>query len=446
LDLQPVIDEDLCIGCGACVAADPSIDLELDSVSQVFRPSHAGNQDAASICPSVQVDYSGLNEWLFPGAEVSDLGVIDHVFLAQSTNRERNLRASSGGLIKELLHDLLARDDVDGIVSLERIEGIEYGAAMQTASEEIDRLPGSIYHCLDFQDALRLIRENEGRFVLVAIPCQLEGIYQYIKKFEPALRKRIHTTIGLICGWQYTRHALRAICQLTGVAYDDLSDVSYRGGGPVGPLVLRTPRGDTQVHRRIDPRYQAAFDRSYNIPRCHYCINHGNFFADIVVGDAWLPSTIKTRTGISIVVTRRKSGSEMLAALRDAGKLRLIDARLDDLVESQTHRVAYGDFAYPLMARAREKGHFVPELVGPNHAGHTPSGAESVDEFLATNAHKRRMHALRKYRRLFVRKLSVEIKPYAQRYIRWFGVRVLKVKSLFGQRQEIAATDLRDFE
>jgi coenzyme F420-reducing hydrogenase beta subunit len=40
--------------------------------------------------------------------------VIEQVLLAQSTDRERNVAASSGGVIKELLREYLARDEVDG--------------------------------------------------------------------------------------------------------------------------------------------------------------------------------------------------------------------------------------------------------------------------------------------------------------------------------------------
>src|SRR4029453_12058986 len=111
--------------------------------------------------------------------------------------------ASSGGLIKELLHHLLARPEVDGIIALGHVEGLDFEAQLITEDAGIDRLPGSIYHNLSQPKAIEILRENEGRFVLVAIPCQLEGIYQYLYKCEPDLVDRIHTTIGLLCGWQY---------------------------------------------------------------------------------------------------------------------------------------------------------------------------------------------------------------------------------------------------
>ena len=48
------------------------------------------------------------------------------VLLAQSTDRDRNLQASSGGLIKELLLHYLAQPDVDGVIALGHVGGLDF--------------------------------------------------------------------------------------------------------------------------------------------------------------------------------------------------------------------------------------------------------------------------------------------------------------------------------
>src|SRR5262245_51624425 len=194
-DLRGVLDNDLCIACGACVHADPSIELKLHPDKLIFEPSHAGNAAAAAVCPAVQVDFPGLQEMLFPGATPSEYGVVHSVMLAQSTNHERNLRASSGGIIKELLAELLARPDVDGAIVLAHKDGLDFEPTLITDPADVDKLPGSIYHNLPKHRTLQLLRDNPGRYVVTAIPCELEGIYNYISKNEPHLRERIHTTI-----------------------------------------------------------------------------------------------------------------------------------------------------------------------------------------------------------------------------------------------------------
>ena len=60
------------------------------------------------------------------------------------------------------------------------MEGLDFQPRLITDPTDIDQMPGSIYHNLAQPRALELLAENDGRYVLVAIPCQLEGIYSYI--------------------------------------------------------------------------------------------------------------------------------------------------------------------------------------------------------------------------------------------------------------------------
>src|SRR5690606_887076 len=170
-DLTPVIDNDLCIGCGACVAADPSIDLVLHPEKLLFEPSHPGNELAARVCPAIAIDYAGLQARRFPGAQSGPFGVVQSVALAQSGDFDRNLHASSGGIIKELLVDFLEQDEVDGVIALGHVKGLEFEPRLITVPQQVDELPGSIYHNLPKHRVLDILREKQGKYVLVAIPC-----------------------------------------------------------------------------------------------------------------------------------------------------------------------------------------------------------------------------------------------------------------------------------
>jgi coenzyme F420-reducing hydrogenase beta subunit len=445
-DLSGVLASDMCIGCGACVLADPSLQLQLDPVKLIYEPSHAGNAAAASVCPAVQVDYRGLQDRLFPGAEQTPYGVVHSVVLAQSTDEDRNLRASSGGLIKELLIALLERDDIDGVIALGHVAGLEFEPRVLTAVDEVDRLPGSIYHNLPKHRVLELLRAHEGRLVLVGIPCELEGIFQYIYTLEPQLAERVATTVGLLCGWQYSHHALKAICEFKGIDFDAVTDVSYRGGGPVGKLRIRTSDGrTTSASRRVDFGYQVAFDRTFNTPRCHLCVNHGNFLADIVVGDAWLPSTVATRTGISLVINRTAAADGLLRELEDAGRVVCNDVTVEEIKESQKRRVVFGDFAYAYADYLDEVGVHRPILEGPNRPAAQPADRDEVVFFHQELTRKLALQRQGRYRFLYWRKATKELPRFLARYWEWFTVRILRIKSLTGERQEIPREELSRF-
>lgn len=444
-DLTQVIDSGMCIGCGACVAADPSIELELDPRTLGYRPSHPGNAAAAAVCPALSVDFDALHGRVFPGGEVTEHGVVESVHLAQSTDEARNRRASSGGLIKELLLQALADPQVTGVISIVHQGGLDFAASLVTDPADVDTLPGSIYHALPFDGALRILSERPGRYVLVAIPCQLEGIYTYVHTQAPHLAERIHSTVGLLCGWQYTHHALRAICEYKGVDADDITDVSFRGEGPVGKLRITTSSTSVDVSRRVDFSYQVAFDRSFNIPRCHLCINHSNFLADIVVGDAWLPSTVFTRTGISLVICRTPQSRRALDDLAADGRVVSVEVGTAEIEESQTRRVVFGDFAYAYQDYLREIGAPHPEMTGPNRRATRPVPRSEVEAFHAELGVKLAMQARREYGRLWRRKLRREMPRLSKRYLDWFLVRVVRVKSLTGRRREVPLTEMRRF-
>jgi coenzyme F420-reducing hydrogenase beta subunit len=428
VDLRGVLDNDLCIACGACVLADPSIELRLHPQKLMFEPSHPGNRAAVEVCPAVGVDFARLQDLLFPGSAPTPYGVVHSVMLAQSTDHDRNLKASSGGMIKELLADLLARDDVDGAIVLQHVDGLEFAPQLITEAAEVDHLPGSIYHNLPKHRALQLLRENEGRYVLAAIPCELEGIYNYVFTHEPRLRERIHTTIGLLCGWQYNWHSIRAICEFKGIDPDRILDVSYRGGGPIGKLRIWTDDGkETAASRRIDFGYQVAFDRTFNTPRCHLCVNHSNFLADIVVGDAWLASTLGTRTGISLVINRRQESDKLVRSLADRGRVVFSEVTVNEIRESQKPSIAFGNFAYAYAAYLDEMGLPRPQMDGPNKPAAQPVPRPEVAEFHAELRRKLALQRARRYRFLFWRKATKELGRYVGRYWDWFRHRVLGV-------------------
>jgi coenzyme F420-reducing hydrogenase beta subunit/polysaccharide pyruvyl transferase WcaK-like protein len=436
-DLKPVIESGMCIACGACAHADPTIRLELDDLKQIFEPSHPGNATAAAVCPAIEVDYAGLQARRFPGADISAYGAVHSVMLAQSTDEDRNRRASSGGIIKEVLRALLELPDVDGVIALSEGTGLEFEPRMISRAEDVDSLPGSIYHNLPKDGVLKLLKSHEGKYVLVGIPCELEGIYKYIYRCAPELEERIHSTVGLICGWQYSHHAIRAISKFKGIEFDEIETISYRGGGPVGKLSIKAGSHVHEVSRRVDFAYQVAFDRSFNTPRCHLCVNHSNYLADLVVGDAWLPSTVATRTGISLVINRTPEAESLMRHLERCGRAVLVDASVEEIKESQKPRIVFGDLAYSYADFRRRMGLHTPLLQGPNRSKARLRPIDEVEAFHAELETKLALQRARRYRRLYWRKGTVELPRLAGRYWEWFSVRILRRKSLTGARREL---------
>jgi hypothetical protein len=65
--------------------------------------------------------------------------------------------------------------------------------------------------------------------------------------------------------------------------------------------------------------------------------------------------------------------------------------------------------------------------------------------FVSELDRKLELQRAQRYRFMRWRKGTRELGSFLKRYIRWFFVRVVRIKSLTGQRQEIARDQLTDF-
>lgn len=117
----------------------------------------------------------------------------------------------------------------------------------------------------------------------------------------------------------------------------------------------------------------------------------------------------------------------------------------DEIEESQTHRIAFGDFAYAYADHLDSLGVHRPDMVGPNAAGARKADPKQVAQFHRELVVKMGLQRSRRYRYMRLRKATKEFRGYIWRYLRWFFVRVLRVKSIFGQREEVSGSELRDF-
>ena len=445
-DLGDVIQSGMCIACGACTLADESVKLELNERRQIFEPTSKGSMMAASVCPSVEVDYDELCHFVFGQTAQGPLGIANSFHLAQSTNYERNFRASSGGIIKETIGHLLQSGLVDGVISIDHTEGLEYSARLLTDPEMIDELPGSIYHNIDLSSVLEMLTHTNMRLGIVAIPCQLEGIYKYIQKIRPDLRSRIVFTIGLLCAWQYTRHSIAAMASYFRFDTDKINSVAYRGGGPIGKLRFELDDNRMiEIYRRASLRYQVGFDRYFNTPRCNVCVNHTNFLADMVVGDSWIESTRFSKTGISIMLCRTANATKIAREMEACGRIKLKHVTDLEVVESEGEHLVYGQFAYPYADYLREIGTNAPVLKGPNKGHGTPATWPDISDFHSKLVKMNKLMQSGKYRTILLRKLTHEGHRLTWRYMRWLIQRILNVLKLSRKNRSIQHDDLSGF-
>ena len=339
--IQEVVRNDLCIACGACIPACP-----YSNISPAFSMKRGAHEVAISdptrcsdcaqpcdaVCPSIRVDFvrqlhardgshDADNEDSLPTRD----GWMQAIHLAWSPKFQADGVSSSGGVTRAILANSL-KNGTPVVCLAWDADRSDYSPRRLESLRDIDLVPGSIYHSTTFVGALDLIRSAEDPVVLIAIPCQLSGLLQYIANHEHSLAKKIGLVVGIVCGWMYSHHAVKAFAQFIGSEQPDVTKTTYRGGDRVGKLVVRSRGKDQSFDRRKFQsqreaiNYQSSFSRDMNRLRCRMCQDHLNLAADIVVGDAWLSRNSDKK---SIVACRTSRGEAALSALVRANALKL---------------------------------------------------------------------------------------------------------------------------
>lgn len=371
--IQDVISNDMCIACGACIYACGEENIK--NKYSDYRCAHEVliiddkkcndcKKPCESVCPSIEVNYVEFmkNHFLSPEKELR-IGPVGAVKTGYAKKHRDNGVSSSGGVVRALIVNAL--ESGQKVICLYG-EGKNYRPHLITELETVKKIPGSIYHSVSFTNCIHILKELDSPCLLVSTPCQLEGVEKYILNIEPELKNKIALKIGLICGWMFSDHGVQAFAKYNKIN-EPLVDMGYRGESQAGNLKLKTKSMLYSYDRRVFNtfnellNYKACFSSPVNRLRCRICQNHTNVLADISVGDAWLKSNKGEKR--SLIVIRTNAGSKVIEQMSNNGQLILEKGSVEDIVESQSANLVFGNTAMKLQQYLRNKNIFVPRFI-----------------------------------------------------------------------------------
>jgi coenzyme F420-reducing hydrogenase beta subunit len=424
ISFQDIIDSDFCSASGACVKACPNQNYRMifNDKKGFYEPQKI-NKDIPDdpiileVCPSYKMDYDELGEFVFGSKPDTELGHIQQCYLAQSLDYDRNYKATSGGIIKETLIYLFREKKIDSAIVIKRIQGLEYKPVKITSAEEVDSLPPSVYHSIDYTSTITLLEEAspDEKVAVVAVPCQLDGLYKFIQKCKPELKSRIYITIGLLTGWYFTFHTIKALCAYYKINFNDLDDIQYRGGGPKGKTRFIFKDGSKKEVPRITLRSIVAFERYFNVPRFNVDVNTHNVLADMVVGDTHVPEYSYSKTGISLVIARSPKADSILQEMENKKIIRMQKTENDHIVKSQKRERIFGDFAFAYADYLRSIGEYAPEFKGINKEYTRPVSRERLEKFHKNFKSRVKLQRQGKYWQILIMKYTFEFIPVFKR-------------------------------
>lgn len=349
-----VLLNDLCIACGACINICNNSNIEeyfckFQNAFQVKVNNLELCLDCLKpcdiVCPSIELNFC----YLLKKESVKDYGDIIDIKLAKSYKFSNKENTSSGGIASKIIEIALSNNTP--VISLTEKNNQFYFSVLNNLND-LDCLSSSIYHSISFNNCIELISSIEKPCILVALPCQLEGLYKYAKYCNIEIEKKILLTVGIICGWSYSHHSYKSFCKFNKI--NNIINVKYRGEDQKGFLKLITQNSIYKFKRwNFESlsdliNYRASFSRYSNRFRCRVCHNHLNILSDISIGDAWVKRNNEKK---SIVIIRTLRGEKYFDKIAADEDIVIEVAFFEDIINSQSKSITYNIEASALLQK-----------------------------------------------------------------------------------------------
>jgi len=349
-NINYIVENDLCIRCGACVGVCPYDDVISfgDSYFPVINDkcyTHPTCTVCVKVCPVSDINLPILYQAVH-GRKVDlnedYLGPFRELYVGHSTFQEIRERGSSGGVVTQLLVSLLESGRIDGaIVAASDTEGGKPWNAkgiLATTTEEIINSAGSKYTIAPVNEQLKALRNFDGRIALVGLPCHIQS-YRMWESISNRIRDRVGLTIGVLCSLTLNMEAITDLIQVSGVPLAEVEEFEYRTGEWPGRARVKKTDGEL-VHLRGVNMIEAFrhLSKFYYPEGCLNCVDYGADLADISIGDPWLRGPDGEhlyKEGWSVVAVRTEKGTEAIEAVTRRGDLVLRKIAPDLWIQNQ---------------------------------------------------------------------------------------------------------------
>ena len=382
-NIQHIVKERLCIGCGLCAAICPVSCITMTwGTTKQWIPFLNTNKcincgQCYRICPNEisNLEKVGKEACLYEKLYGLKCDAFHSYYISYEINTENRLRSASGGLTTTLLKSLLVHKKVDCVIAAKAKKGQigepHFEATICRTPAELDECRSSSYGPVNYEHVLREFIHSDELYSVVALPCILRAL----DTLPLSARERLKYTIGISCSHNVTdqfgdymarRHSVKGRTEFH-INYRDKKNIpdanNFNTAFYLGSNAeVRTPR----MLNGFNPAWRGYW---FAYEGCLYCPDFYAAGADISVKDAW-GRLSEDPKGITLCIVRNNEIEQWLKKLRDDGTLYLEACDVDEIQKSQDSTAIFKQINF--LARWHQKKslnplvkkiapHFIPE-------------------------------------------------------------------------------------
>lgn len=332
-----VVNEGMCVGCGACsVATSGAIPVTIGRYG-AFRASLDGVSESdlakgSRVCPWAKESKNEdqIADEVFSGVAQDDaiLGKYVSINAGRVGPSEDARQSSSGGLTSWTAMQLMERGEVDGVIHVGPSEDALFAYAVSYTVDELREKRKSFYYSTSFSDALMSVVGDGKTYAFIGVPCFVRASRSLCDEL-PVLREQLKFFLGLVCGHLKSDAFAELLAWQTGVPPEELGAVDFRVKNETRRASQydfgAVRRGSTEMLTRPTPSLVGGNwgHGMFQLNACNYCDDIFAETADVVFGDAWLPEYEADWRGTNVIVNRNPVIESILSDGKSSGRIEI---------------------------------------------------------------------------------------------------------------------------